>query len=30
LTGIADNLAFTIGQMGEIDEAYRAAFAERG
>ena len=27
---IADSLAFTIGQMAKIDEAYKAAFAERG
>ena len=27
---IADSLAFTIEQMARIDEAYRAAFGERG
>jgi hypothetical protein len=27
---IADSLAFTIEQMARIDEAYKAAFAERG
>jgi hypothetical protein len=27
---IADSLAFTIEQMAKIDEAYKAAFAERG
>jgi hypothetical protein len=27
---IADSLAFTIEQMARIDEAYRAAFPERG
>jgi hypothetical protein len=27
---IADSLAFTIAQMAKIDEAYKAAFAERG
>jgi hypothetical protein len=27
---IADSLAFTIEQMAKIDQAYRAAFAERG
>jgi len=27
---IADSLAFTIEQMAKIDEAYKAAFVERG
>jgi hypothetical protein len=27
---IADSLAFTIEQMARIDEAYRAAFPDRG
>ena len=27
---VADSLAFTIEQMAKIDEAYRAAFPDRG
>ena len=27
---VADSLAFTIEQMARIDEAYRAAFPDRG
>lgn len=30
VSAVADSLAFTIEQMAKIDEAYRAAFAERG
>jgi hypothetical protein len=30
VSAIADCLAFTIEQMAKIDDAYRAAFAERG
>ncbi len=30
VAAVADSLAFTIEQMAKIDEAYRAAFAERG
>ncbi len=30
VAAIADSLAFTIDQMAKIDEAYRAAFPERG
>ena len=30
VSAIADGLAFTIGQMARIDEAYRAAFPDRG
>jgi predicted helicase len=30
VAAIADSLAFTIEQMAKIDEAYKAAFAERG
>jgi hypothetical protein len=30
VSAIADSLAFTIEQMVKIDEAYRAAFPDRG
>jgi hypothetical protein len=30
VSAIADSLAFTIAQMAKIDEAYRAAFPDRG
>jgi hypothetical protein len=30
VSAIADSLAFTIEQMARIDDAYKAAFAERG
>jgi hypothetical protein len=30
VSAIADSLAFTIEQMAKIDEAYRAAFPDRG
>jgi hypothetical protein len=30
VSAIADSLAFTIEQMARIDEAYRAAFPDRG
>ena len=30
VAAVADSLAFTIDQMADIDEAYRAAFPERG
>jgi hypothetical protein len=30
VSAIADSLAFTIEQMTKIDEAYRAAFPDRG
>ena len=30
VAAVADSLAFTIGQMAKIDEAYKTAFVERG
>ena len=30
VAAIADSLAFTIAQMARIDEAYQAAFPDRG
>ncbi|MGB0087683.1 MAG: type ISP restriction/modification enzyme, partial [Rhodomicrobiaceae bacterium] len=30
VAAVADSLAFTIEQMGKIDEAYKAAFPDRG